>query len=157
MKGVCMAHFLKPMGTKDNAVAEKEGAFDAKKITFAKDKKPKLREGNILILFAAGSQKLMTYLSAVSGVQFDPENEEYPWFVNTKDWAPEYSKRWWTFDNNLGTLASEHLALNPANMLGASKKLDASTFATAIYGKSNLEIHTDFAYLLINKIKAGGK
>ncbi|OGJ86693.1 MAG: hypothetical protein A2268_13390 [Candidatus Raymondbacteria bacterium RifOxyA12_full_50_37] len=142
------------MGTKTEALPEQEGALDTKRIRFAKDRKPKMREGHILILFATGSQKLITYLSAMSNVQHDPDNEQYPWFVNTKDWAPEYSKRWWTFDNILGTLAAEHLASNPANKLSATKPMDAASFATSIYGKSNLELNTDFAYSLINKMKA---
>ena len=152
-----MAHFLKAMGTKENSIPEKEGALNTKRIEFEKDRKPKIGEGNILILFASGSQKLVTYVSLVSDVQYDPANEQYPWFVHTKDWAPEYSKRWWTFDNILGSLAAAYLALNPSNKLAATRQLDAASFATFIYGKSNLEISTGFAYFLINTIKAGAK
>jgi hypothetical protein len=152
-----MAHFLLSMGTKEKNIPEQEGAFDTKKLVFAKDRKPKFGEGHMLILFARGSQKLISNLSAVSNLQHDPDNEKYPWFILTKDWAPEYSKSWWTFDNNLGKLAAEYLALNPSNTLAATKKLDMATFATAIYGKANLELNTDFAYFLINRMKPGAK
>jgi len=152
-----MAHFLVPMGTKEKSIPEAEGAFDPTKLEFASDRKPKIGEGHMLILFARGSQKLISNLSAVSNPQHDPDNKEYPWFVRTRDWAPEYSKKWWSFDNNLETLAAAYLALDPANTLGAVKKLNLETFATAINGKSNLEISTNFAYFLINRMKPGAK
>jgi len=157
MKGRVMAHFLKPVGTKEKNMAEEEGAVDTKRVEFAKGREPKIREGHILILFASGSQKLITYLSVVSKIQHNPENEDFPYFVHTKDWAPEYSKKWWTYNNTLGSLASAHLAANPTNKLAATKVLNETTFATFIYGKSSLELNTDFAYSLINTIKAGGK
>jgi hypothetical protein len=152
-----MAHFLISMGIKGKELPEQAGAFNTKKLEFAKDRKPKIGEGHMLILFARGSKKLISNLSAVSNVLHNPDNEEYPWFVHAKDWAPEYSKSWWTFNNDLDTLAAEFLASNPANPLAAKKKLTLETFATAIYGKANLELNTDFAYFLINRMKPAAK
>lgn len=151
-------YWLKPIGVTHYPIPETR-LYDAQHedMHFSKLRPNGVKPGDILIVFAVGSTKIvslfkvLSYPEHVTQEEIDEEDwlERWPWYVKAENLTRNFGANWG--NNNLltGDLRDEYLNQYPHNDITF---VGGQTFGALNFGKDKLKLSPDFAHFIIKRV-----
>ncbi len=155
-------YFLKPIGvTSDPVLLEdrKDYSDIHQNLHFSKKKPSGVRKGDIVITFGVGGGSLLSYFKVTGGLEYatddeikkDVWKERWPWYMEGRNQAPDFSKRWWEYNLQIYALLDQFLDENPSIPV---TKAGGYGLGTLNFGSDKVRISKEFGDFLINNINA---
>lgn len=153
-------YFLKPIGVSDNPVLleDKRNFSDIhQNLHFSKKKPSGVRKGDIVITVGVGGGALLTYFKVTGGLERATDNEikkdawkeRWPWFMEGRNQAPEFSGEWWEHNLQVSVLLEKFLKKYTAIPV---TKAGGFGLGTLNFGSDKVRITKEFGDFLIENI-----
>lgn len=140
--------FLKPIGCTEHKVFSGDfSTVDEER--FSKRKPRAVRPGDILIVYAVGSAKIVSVYEVVSEAYYKDVGDRWPWHVQVRNLTPAFGKIWYTRNLFPTRLANEYVNNTgglPVTYAGG-KNLKSLN-----YGLDKLKLAPDFGKFLMNRV-----
>lgn len=142
-------YFIKPIGSTDDHIDETWVVGKVNhEMHFSKRRPIAVRPGDILICYAVGTTKLLGYFKVLNEpFLLQDEETRWPWAVNTENLCPDYSSKWYQFNNTLSNISSLYGLGKELSYVGG-KSLGALNF-----GADKIRLNESFAHYLIDTIE----
>lgn len=140
--------FLKPIGCNEHKIYSGDYSETAEQ-RFSKKEPKAVRPGDILIVYAVGSTKIVSVYKVISKAYYKDVDDRWPWHVQVRNLTPALGKIWYTRNLFSTKLANEYVNSTgglPVTYVGG-KNLNSLN-----YGLDKLRLATDFGKFLLNKI-----
>lgn len=140
--------FLKPIGCNERKIYSGDYSTIEEQ-RFSKRKPRAVRPGDILIVYAVGSAKIVSVNKVISEAYYKDVDDRWPWHVQVRNLTPALGKIWYTRNLFPTKLANEYVNSTgglPVTYVGG-KNLKSLN-----YGLDKLRLTTDFGKFLLNKV-----
>ena len=151
--------WLKPNGTNDNRVNEKEsfgGNDNPKVLAFAK-KPSGIQNGDIIIAYAVGSTYILGIFEAnknsLDNFKIDDDSDwrsRWSWYLEGKSLTPKFGNTWIKHKVSLTDLKNSFSKTNPNESLTPTSK----SLGGLNYGQDKLRLSKSFAHYICKRIMA---
>lgn len=141
--------FLKPIGCNENKIYNGDYSTIQEQ-RFSKKRPKAVRPGDILIVYAVGSAKIVSVNKVISEAYYKDVGDRWPWYVKVRNLTPALGRIWYTRNLFPTKLANEYVKSRglPITYRGG-KNLKSLN-----YGLDKLRLTTDFGKFLLNKVFA---
>jgi len=138
--------FLKPIGSNEHKIYSGDYSETAEQ-RFSRKEPKAVRPGDILIVYAVGSAKIVSVNKVISVAYYKDVGDRWPWHVQVRNLTPALGKIWYTRNLFPTKLANEYVKSRglPITYRGG-KNLKSLN-----YGLDKLRLATDFGKFLLNK------
>lgn len=144
-------YFIKPVGYSDRPFSTTRTLNSGiEKMHFARRPNP-VRIGDILICYGVGTTKLLGYFEVVSDPYVWDSTSRWSWELEAKNFCPEYSKSWVTFDNTTSSIVASYDHVHPVTNVGGK------TLGALQYGWDRIQLSNEFAKHVIELIEGSVK
>lgn len=153
-------YFLKPIGHSESPVnIEDEDDFSElhQNLHFSKKKPKGVKKGDVVITTGVGCGSLLSYFKVTGGLQHvtddeifkDDWKERWPWYMEGRNQAPEFSGSWWVHNVERKDALDEFLEKYPSTPV---TQAGGYSLGTLNMGSDKVRITKEFGEFLISKI-----
>lgn len=140
--------FLKPIGCAEHKIFSGDYSTIGEQ-RFSKRKPRAVRPGDILIVYAVGSTKIVSVYKVLSAPYYNDVGDRWPWHVQVRNLTPALGKIWYTRNLFPTRLANEYVKNTgglPVTYVGGENLKSLN------YGLDKLRLTSDFGKFLLNRI-----
>lgn len=153
-------YFLKPIGVSDSPILHKDKRdfSELHQYLHFSVRRPKgVRKGDIVITIGVGGGALLSYFIVTGALQHVSEEEikndlwkaRWPWYMEGRNQAQEFSSKWWTHDLQRNDLLEEFKSSMPDIPV---TEAGGFSLGTLNRGNDKVRITKQFGQYLISKI-----
>lgn len=151
-------YWLKPVGVTNHPIPETRLYNELREpMHFSKLRPNGVKPGDILIVFAVGSTKIISLFRVTSypehateeEIEDDDWLERWPWYVEAENLTLKFGATWARNGMFIGDIRDEYLHLHPNQDITFA---GGQTFGAFNFGKDKLKLSPDFAHFMIEKI-----
>ena len=140
--------FIKPIGSAEKPYTKHEPINT--EIHFPKRYRPHVKIGDYLICYATGKKYLLGYYEITSNPAWDPSNERWPWYVDTRCLSPVFSECFWEKNITLEYALDSYHKKYPDGPVTLSK--GKTNLNGLLMGNGKIQLTEIFAQHLISLI-----
>lgn len=139
--------FLKPIGCNENKIYNGDYSTIQEQ-RFSKRRPKAVRPGDILIVYAVGSAKIVSVNKVISEAYYKDIGDRWPWHVKVRNLTPDFGKIWYNKNLFPIKLANEYVNNTglPVTYVGGENLKSLN------YGLDKLRLTTDFGKFLLNRV-----
>lgn len=143
-------YFIKPIGHTEHKIWD--GDFSKEdELYFSKRRPNAVNIGDILICYAVGPAKLLSYFKVLSEPKHTGNDKDrWPWYVKTQNLSPEFGKVWYNYELTLSMLQEAFLNEYPNEPVSY---IGGKTLGALQWGADKIRLNDKFGKYLIEQIK----
>ena len=137
--------FLKPVGTKENPIIERDFSNETKQY-FARRPKA-IHKDDILIAYAVGRKNIVSVFRVLSKQPIQREADRWPWYVDVENITPYYGKCWFEKHLHITNIKNTYLELTNNSPITNERGI---TYGSLSRGGDKLCLDKDYGLYILS-------